>query len=419
MLVQIISIGDELLIGQTVNTNAAWMGQQLRLLGVNVDKCHVIKDDADEIRSAVAQACEVSDVVLITGGLGPTKDDITKEVLCDIFEGKLVSNQKVLDHVRLFFEKRNREMLEVNIQQAMVPDVCEVLHNEFGTAPGMLFRDHENKKVIVSMPGVPYEMKYLMSEHVLPLLEREYETKKLFYRTVLTQGIGESYVADRIEDIENGLRSNGVALAYLPSPGGVRLRMTCESSKDQVERLAKAVESLNELLPQYIYGEGDITLEEVVGQLLKERGHTVCTIESCTGGSVGAALTSISGSSEYVEGGLVTYSNEAKNKLANVSMETIQKYGAVSKEVVEAMAIGGRERLGTDYSIALTGIAGPNGGTEEKPVGTVWIAIAGNERVLSKKFQFENNRSRNIRRSVLTALNLLRCEILQINIEKS
>lgn len=412
--VEIISIGDELLIGQTINTNASWMGSRLALEGMKVSYVATISDTWEAITGALTDAHKRSQVVLITGGLGPTKDDITKQVLCAYFDTKLVLDQKVLDHVESFFTKRNRPMLEVNKMQAMVPEACEVLFNEQGTAPGMLFEKEDT--LFVSMPGVPYEMKYLMETHVVPRLTNKYPLRKLVQRTYLTQGIGESFLAEKISDWENRLRSEGLDLAYLPSPGMVKLRIS-SASGDQ-DRVASYGEELKKMIPGYLFGEEEDTLPEVVGKLLLQKAATVGTVESCTGGSIMAALTGISGSSSYVLGGLITYSNDLKMKLAGVSGQTLEDFGAVSEETVQEMATGGKKVLDVDWCISVSGIAGPLGGSDEKPVGSVWIAIDGPDRKISRKFLFGTDRQRTVQMTVLTALNLLRCEILGINIEK-
>ncbi len=419
MKVEVISIGDELLLGQTVNTNASWMGMALREIGADMEYGTVIRDEEKVMHDAFHRALSRADVVLVTGGLGPTKDDITKRILCEYFDDTLVENSDVLAHVRAFFESRGREMLDVNIFQAHVPEKATILHNEFGTAPGMWF-DH-NGKVLVSMPGVPYEMKYIMTEHVIPMLQDRFDLEKLYYRTIQTQGIGETYIADRIEDIENEIRADGYALAYLPSPGLVRLRVSSRDTEENRKAIDAYMTRIEATMPKHAFGYEKDTLETVVGALLRERGETVTTIESCTGGALSARITSISGASDYFNGSFVTYSNEMKTKLVGVDPDILEdkNIGAVSQETVEQMAVGGRERMNATYGVALSGVAGPTGGTDLKPVGTVWIAVAGPNGVFSKKFMFENNRERNIRRSVLTALNLLRCEILGLNGEKS
>lgn len=415
MKVEVISIGDELLLGQTVNTNASWMGSALREIGADMEYGTVIRDEEVVMLDSIDRALNRADVVLITGGLGPTKDDITKRILCQYFDSELIENGDVLAHVRAFFEARGREMLDVNVMQAHVPDKATILHNEYGTAPGMWF-DH-NGRVLVSMPGVPYEMKYIMTEHVIPMLQECFELDKLHYRTLQTQGIGETYIAERIKDLENEIRAAGFALAYLPSPGMVRLRVSSRDTQENRAAIDAFMSRIEETMPKHAFGYEEDTLEAVVGTLLRERGETVTTIESCTGGAVAAKITSISGASDYFNGSFVTYSNEMKTKLVGVDAINLEdpNIGAVSQETVEQMAIGGREKMNATYGVALSGIAGPTGGSDSKPVGTVWIAVAGTNGVFSKKCLFESNRERNIRRSVLTALNLLRCEILGLN----
>ena len=410
MKVEIISIGDELLIGQTVNTNASWMGKKLADLGASIEYCTVIRDQRSAILEAFRIAMDRVDVVLVTGGLGPTNDDITKDVICEFFDVQLVQNDSVLQHVRSFFNSRNRPMLDVNIRQALVPETSKVLHNAMGTAPGMLME--REGKMLVSMPGVPYEMKYIVETHLLTLMKERFQLNSLYFRTIQTQGIGESYIAQRIESLEDEMRSKGIALAYLPSPGSVRLRLSSVVSEENNKLIADFVKRIYELLPQYVFGEDDDSLSMVIGKLLTERAQTLSTVESCTGGALAASIVSVSGSSAYYEGSIVSYSNEVKSNIVNVQKTTIDQYGVVSKEVVVEMASNGRKILNTDYCLALSGIAGPDGGSEDKPVGTVWIGVAGPERVLTKKFQFENNRQRNIQRSILTAFNLLRCELL-------
>lgn len=416
--IEIISIGDELLIGQTINTNASWMGEQLSLIGGNVVRCVVIQDDFDVMMQAFSEALERSDIILVTGGLGPTKDDITKTVLSELFDSEMVLHQDTLDQVTEFFESRNKVMLDVNREQAMIPQMAEVLYNAHGTAPGMWFEDSLGK-ILVSMPGVPYEMKYIMNEHVLPRLTADYKLKSLHYKTIQTQGIGESYIADRIIDLENEMRSSGVSLAYLPSPGGVRLRLSCEPTETLVASVDKYVESIVNQFPQYVFGMGQDKLESVLGQLLADKKLTVGTVESCTGGAIASTIASVPGASSYFEGSIVSYTADIKNKVVGVPGEIMEANGLVSEQVAAEMAINGKKKLNVDYCISVTGNAGPTTNENKEGVGVVWIAVAGNERVLTKRFMFENNRSRNIRRSVLTAMNLLRCELLKINMEKS
>lgn len=413
MKLEIISIGDELLVGQTVNTNAAWMGREISVMGGSVDRCVSIRDDEKEIIRAIDDAFSRVDVVLVTGGLGPTKDDITKKVLCDYFETKLVRDEKVLSHIQTLFASRGRNMQEVHYLQAMVPENATALTNIHGTAPGMLFT--KNGKILVSMPGVPYEMKYIMSTHILPYLDTHFDLDALYYKTLYTVGIGESWLASEIEDLETSLRNDGVSLAYLPSPGQVRLRLSSRRTDEMISKVESYAASICKRLPEYCYGDSTDDLAKVVGDILLEQGKTMGAIESCTGGALSSAIVKNAGSSNYFVGSIVSYSNNIKAEVVGVDAELIEKKGAVSQEVVEQMAVNGREKLKVDYTIAISGVAGPDGGTEDKPVGTVWIAIGTGNGVISRKFQFEQDRSRNIQRSLLAGLNMLRCDLLKIN----
>lgn len=404
----ILTIGDELLIGQTVNTNSAWIGRELALVNIRVMKNLTVSDEKQEILNGLQLLEKDCDIVLITGGLGPTKDDITKYTLAEYFNMKLVRNDSILTKLEDFFAKRGREMLEVNRQQADLPDGCSIIENKNGTASGMWFE--KKNKVFVSMPGVPYEMKGMMTDSIIPKLIEKYKPETVFHRTVLTQGLGESFLAEILKEWENELRANGNSLAYLPSPGIVKLRIT--SGGKSVAELKKIVDgyadTLYLLIPEWIFGEGEETLEEIVGKLLRRNKKTVSTAESCTGGYISHLITSVSGSSDYYLGSVVSYSNKVKTEQLGVDEKLFTTFGAVSQEVVEQMAEGVRKKLNTDYSIAVSGIAGPDGGTDEKPVGTVWIAIGTPQGVISKKFIFEKNRERNIRRAALTSLNMLR-----------
>jgi nicotinamide-nucleotide amidase len=407
---EIISIGDELLIGQTINTNAGWMGEKLNLAGIEVLRTTVIPDKREQILKALQEAAQRADIILTTGGLGPTRDDITKHTLCEFFNTELVRNTEVLKYIEAFFARRGREMLEVNRMQADLPKRCTVIHNSNGTASGMWF-DVDNK-VYVSMPGVPFEMKGMMEDSILDMLAKRFELTQIVHKTILTQGIGESFLAEQIKDWENRIYNSGMSLAYLPSPGMVKLRITSKQPNPPVEIIESLAAELADRFPQYVFGEDKDTLEEVCGNILRTRSLTLCTVESCTGGAIAGKITSVSGSSDYFMGAMVTYSNKLKTLLAAVSEPVIEDFGAVSEEVVVAMARGGKEKMQTDYCIAVSGIAGPMGGSEQKPVGTVWIAVAGPERVFTKKFLFGNNRQRNIDQSVLSALNMLRLELL-------
>lgn len=416
MKADILSIGDELLIGQTVNTNASWLGKELSSRGIRIMQTTAIPDDKELIKNAISEAFERSELVIITGGLGPTKDDITKYTLCDYFETQLVMHEPTLRKIEDFFAQRNRPMLEVNRKQAELPKDCEILNNNYGTASGMWF--NKKGKIVISLPGVPYEMKGIMLEEVFPRLKNRFELKSLYHVTLMTQGIGESFLADRIKGWEDKVRKAGLGLAYLPSPGMVKLRLTSYEGEERKSEIEAYFSEIENQFPQYVFGANDVQLTEVLGELLREKGMRLGTVESCTGGALAASIVSVSGSSDYFTGSLITYSNDLKNLLVDVHQVDLEVFGAVSKEVVEQMASNGIKKLGVDICISTSGVAGPTGGTEEKPVGTVWIAIALKNKVLSQMFRFGDNRERNIQMTVLTALNLARCEILGISTEK-
>lgn len=411
-MVEIISIGDELLIGQVINTNAAWMAEELNAIGFDVRQITCISDHPDEIQRALAQAEDRASVVLMTGGLGPTKDDITKDVLCNYFSTQLVLNEDVLENIRSFFQRKGLPLTELNRNQALVPESAIVIDNPMGTAPGLAFK--KPGKLFVAMPGVPYEMKHIMESYVLPELPRLFAGKTIVHKTILTQGIGESFLAKIIADWENSLMPD-VKLAYLPSPGIVRLRLTIKG-EDKItleKKLEEKVDELRKLIPEYIWGEGRQTLEDSVGSLLLQKGLTVATAESCTGGYIAHRITSVPGSSAYFKGSVVAYDNQVKETILGLSSQLIQSHGAVSREVAEAMAVNLQQLMKTDFAVSSTGVAGPAGGTEEKPVGTVWIAVASENGVVSKKFLFGDERQRNIHRSSTSALALLREELFK------
>lgn len=412
MQADIITIGDELLIGQTINTNASWIGKELAIQGLNMGRSTTISDTRQEILDAVDEALNRSDFVIVTGGLGPTKDDITKETLCEYFETTLESKPDVLERIKSYFEQKGKEMLTSNIQQANLPKDCIVLDNHLGTASGMWFE--KNGKVLVSIPGVPYEMKALMTKEILPRAKAYFGFSGTYHETLMTQGIGESWLADHIADWEDRIYKDGLSLAYLPSPGIVKLRLTAKDGADKANLIKRYFDEVKSSLPKYAYGMNGESIFETVAQLLKVQGKSLSTVESCTGGGLANAFVQISGASDFFVGGFVTYSNDLKIQLANVKQESLEKFGAVSQQVVTEMAEGGRLKLNTDYSIAISGIAGPDGGTEEKPVGTVWIAISSAEKTLAKCFRFGNDRGRNITISMLTAANMLRRLVLNI-----
>ncbi len=396
------------MIGQTIDTNSAWIGAELARQGIKVYQITSITDQRSHIVEALQLAESRSDLVIITGGLGPTKDDITKATLCDYFQTQLVLNEEVLADIEDYFRQRNIPVLQMNRDQAMLPEAAKVIRNWQGTASGMWFE--KNGKVFVSMPGVPYEMKSMMEESVLPMAKHFFKIQPRVHKTVMTHGIGESSLAQMIEEWESQLRAEGFALAYLPSPGIVKLRITGfgETQEVATEKVYEKVQLLKPLIEKYIYGYDGATLAQVVGKMLTERKATLCTGESCTAGSLASMITSVPGSSDYYMGSVVAYSYESKTSELGVNPDSLIKYGAVSKAVIEQMAEGVRKKFGTTYSIATSGIAGPGGGTPDKPVGTVWIAVASKDGVVSKRFQFGNHRKRNIDRTCLAALGILR-----------
>jgi nicotinamide-nucleotide amidase len=408
----IITIGDELLIGQTIDTNSAWMGQELNKLGIWVKRRVAVGDVWDEIWNALDEESRQAQIILITGGLGPTADDITKPLLAQYFGGRMIVDEGALQNVKNIFEKYiKRPMLEVNLKQAEVPDVCTVIENKRGTAPGMWFE--KEGTVFISMPGVPNEMKGMMMDFVLPRLPKIFPLKGVVHRTLLTAGIGESYLADRIKDFENALPHH-IKLAYLPNAGMVRLRLT-GTGNDENEIIgtvdALFLELQSQLQDVMVINE-DKTLEEAIGIMLTKYEKTVATAESCTGGYISHLITSVPGSSRYFIGGIVSYDNSIKENVLGVNPDTLDNYGAVSEETVWQMATAAKELMKTDYAIAVSGIMGPGGGSAEKPVGTVWVAVAGRSTTTTKKFQARYDRYRNIEVTAINALNMLRQTIL-------
>ncbi len=405
----VISIGDELLIGQTINTNAAWIGQELSKLGGSVIEGLTISDQAEKIIETVEYAINRADVVLITGGLGPTKDDITKHTLARFFNTELEIHKPTLEKITNYFTSRNRPMLESNIQQAALPKNCTILPNNYGTAAGMWF-EKENR-IVISLPGVPYEMKGIMTEEVFPLFKQRFQLNSLYHKTILTQGIGESFLAEQISDWENKVRSEGFGLAYLPSPGLVKLRLSSPNGEIDKQKIEEYLSEIQLLLPEAVFGFENDTLPQIIGKLLKDRNLKIGTVESCTSGLLANQIVSVSGASEYFEGSLLTYSYDIKESLLDIKKETLLTNGAVSEIIAQEMALGGLKKLGVDVCISTTGIAGPLGGTEDKPVGLVWIGLATKNQVKAKRFQFGDNRERNIQMTVLSALNWLRYEL--------
>jgi nicotinamide-nucleotide amidase len=408
----IITIGDELLIGQTIDTNSAFIAQELNKIGIWVKRRIAVGDVKNEILSALKQQSKDCQVIIITGGLGPTADDITKPTLCEYFNSKIVVNEEALQNVKDIFTRLNRPLIERNLKQAEVPDNCMVLPNLRGTAPGMWF---EKEQVIyVSLPGVPTEMKGLIQHSVVPKLMERMDLPAVVHRTLLTFGIGESFLAETVSEFENNLPGH-IKLAYLPAFGLVRLRLTGRGSR--VEELEQDIEAhfetLKHLVKAWKIADRDLSLEEVVSQLLKERKKTVATAESCTGGYIAHLITSKPGSSAIYNGSVISYSNEVKENVLHVRPGTLQQYGAVSEQTVIEMAQGILTAIKADYAIATSGIMGPEGGSPEKPVGTVWIAVGTKERIKASKHHFRYDRTRNIEMTSQMALNLLRKFLLE------
>lgn len=406
----ILTIGEEILIGQIVDTNSAWMAQELNRIGIAVKKIVSISDSDNEIQSSVNELLKQYDIVLSTGGLGPTSDDITKQSLCKLFNSKLVLHNPTLEHIREIFTKRGLPLTELNIKQAEVPHNCEVLFNSNGTAPGMWF--NLEGKIFISMPGVPFEMKFIMTMHILPRLKERNGGGEIIHKTIQTFGLPESFLAEKLSRWESDLPKN-IKLAYLPSPHSIRLRLSSiGSNKELVEQdIKNQIDKLYSIIPNNIFGFEHDTMASVVGRLMIENKHTLAVAESCTGGTISQLITQVPGSSQYFLGGVVSYSNEIKTSELGVNQDLIMMYGAVSQQVVNAMAEGIRIRFKSDFSVATSGIAGPTGGSEQKPVGTVWIAVSSNQGTISQMFNFGSDRDRNILRSSVTALNMLRLKI--------
>jgi nicotinamide-nucleotide amidase len=411
MLAEIITIGDEILIGQVIDTNSAWIAGSLNRIGISVIQITSVPDRDQAIIQAIDQAGIRARIIFITGGLGPTRDDITKNVLASYFGGKLVRNDEALVMIKDFLGSRGVDMNELNLGQAMVPDNCNVIPNYWGTAPGMWFR--KDDKDFISMPGVPYEMKGMMTGFILPELRKKYNLPVILHRTVVTQGIPESHLARLLQEYEDTL-SKEIRLAYLPSPGIVRLRLSITGKdKNKTENILNSeLERLLKIVSDHVVATADEKLEKVIGELLYKKGSTLSIAESCTGGMIAHLITSIPGSSRYFTGSVVAYSNEIKEKMLGVKKKSLASFGAVSEQVVTEMAAGALKHFGTDYSIATSGIAGPDGGTDEKPVGLVWISVASSDRIITEKFHFGNQRDTNIQKASLTALNMLRKLIL-------
>jgi len=404
----IITIGDELLIGQVIDTNSSWIAKQLNAAGVSVKRRVAVGDSEEEIIKALDEEGKASDIILMTGGLGPTSDDITKNVLCNYFDGKLIVDEGALRNVKYLFEKVfKRPVSEVSLKQAEVPDVCEVIQNKRGSAPGMIFR--KENKIYVSMPGVPYEMQGIIEESVIPLIKEKFELPTIIHRTMLTAGIGESALAEMIQGFEKSLPKE-IKLAYLPSYGMVRLRLSTIvfDKKNEDTDIDSYFDELKILAKDFLVTDIDDSLPVVVGKLLKSKNKKMSTAESCTGGYIAHLITTVPGSSKYYEGSIVSYSYNIKETLLDVNENTLSTYGAVSEETVIEMLKGLLKKLNTDYGVAVSGIMGPDGGTEEKPVGTVWMAVGNAENYQTQKINLRFKRERNIEVTAMMALNFLR-----------
>ncbi|MEL6536667.1 MAG: competence/damage-inducible protein A [Bacteroidota bacterium] len=411
-LAEVITIGDEILYGQITDTNSQWISRELDSLGIRILRKTLVGDTVAAIRQALDLALAETDLVIFTGGLGPTKDDVTKKTLAEYFGTQLVMHEDTLAKLKAFFEQRGRELNALNHQQAMLPEDCTVLPNTKGTAMGMWFE--RDGKVVISLPGVPHEMKYLMEAEALPRLRTHFRTTVIYHKIVRTVGVPESILAEKIADWESGLPAH-IKLAYLPNYGQVRLRLTAQGQEEAtlIREVEEQIEALRPMAGKYIFGYDTTTLEEAIGALLMEKGKTMATAESCTGGHVAHLVTSVPGSSRYFMGSVVAYDNAVKQKALGVAEETLVAHGAVSEETVLQMAAGVREKMGTSIGLATSGVAGPGGGSPEKPVGTVWIAYADEKGAVAKKLQLTQDRMINIRLSSTAVLNLARLQLNQ------
>jgi nicotinamide-nucleotide amidase len=411
---EIITIGDEILYGQIIDTNSSWIGAALSDIGIKTIRRTSVGDVESEILNAFKEASQRADLVLITGGLGPTKDDITKTTFCKYFNTSLELNLEAYKQVEGFFKKRGRELTGINILQAHLPSNCEYIVNAYGTAPCMWF--NTNDTIYISMPGVPFEMKGIMTDQVLPKLKIHFEAPNIYHKIVKTIGLGESFMAELIADWEDNLPKN-MKLAYLPSLFELKLRLTSMGAdlKTLEYETEIEIEKLKKIIPQYIFGYDADEISQVVGALLRSQNKSISVAESCTGGYLGHLFTTISGSSDYFMGGIISYANYIKKDFLGVKSETLENYGAVSEETIKQMAEGVRLKMKTDIGIATSGIAGPNGGTTEKPVGTIWIALASETGIITKRLQLGGSREQNIQISAVNLLNLLRKYLLKEN----
>ncbi len=402
----IITIGDELLMGDIIDTNRLFITSRLIDKGILIKRAVSVPDDKNEIKEMIQTSLFTADLVIMTGGLGPTKDDVTKSVLCEVFNTSLQQDKKVLENIKQVLSFKNKPLNKRNIEQAYVPLTATVINNNNGTAPGLWFE--KDKKILVALPGVPFEMKEMFDNDVLPRIVNRFNPVPLLFKKILLQGISESVLAEKLEAFEQNLPEN-MSLAYMASPGTIKLKLLAKEKDVSIlqKEIERQVTILNRYVGEYIFGYDDDTFEGITGNLLKQYHKTLSVAESCTGGNIGRLITSVPGSSGYFNGGVIAYSNDIKKNILGVREETLKKYGAVSNPVVQEMVEGIRNKFNTDFAIAVSGIAGPSGGTNEKPVGTTCIAVAGNHNMFVKKYVFGNVRIRNIQKASFTALHEL------------
>lgn len=414
----IVTIGDEILYGHIVDTNSQWLSEALNKVGIRIRRKLSIGDTEEEIMDALQEGHKKAQVVITTGGLGPTKDDLTKKIFASYFKVGMTERPEVTENLKRIFASRKKLLNELNLQQALVPENGEVIANSVGTAPGMWFENEGT--IFISMPGVPHEMKKMMAEEAIPRLQRYFQTPFIYHRMVKTIGIAEAILAEKLEQWENALAED-IKLAYLPRLGQVRLRLTAigEDKEDLKARVNTEVEKLKPLIEEHVYAYDDEEVEHTVGQQLLALGQTLATAESCTGGLIADKITDIAGCSAYYQGGVVAYSNDVKVSQLGVSQDTLQAHGAVSEQTAIQMAEGARKHCGADYAISTTGVAGPGGGTPQKPVGTIWVGYADKDKSFAKLYQLTNNRMMNINFTYNLAMNLLRRELLRVAKESS
>ncbi|MFI3279353.1 MAG: competence/damage-inducible protein A [Rikenellaceae bacterium] len=407
----IITIGDEILIGQIVDTNSAYISKSLSSIGFRISEKISIGDSAEQISSTLETALKNHDLVVVTGGLGPTKDDITKQTIASIFNCQMVHHEEVTEHIKGILEKRGIEFNSLNQSQAMLPEACTPIFNLHGTAPGMWFE--RDGHVLISLPGVPFEMKQLMDNQVTPRLKSHFTLRENVHRTMITSGLAESILAETIEKWEDAL-PHYIKLAYLPSFGRVRLRLSAYQieSSDVREEINAAFTALEKIIPEYVVGYESASIEELVHEKLIASEQTLAVAESCTGGNIAAKFTALAGASAYFECGVVSYSNQAKESILGVNHSTLAEYGAVSEQVALEMALGVQKISGADFAIATTGIAGPTGGSDEKPIGTVWFGVATPTKAFAVHVHCGSERSQVIGRATATAISLLKAELL-------